>query len=31
MSTLDIVAGTIIIFAIGVGFGYYVAKLVFGV
>ncbi len=31
MDTIDIVGGVIFIFAIGVGLGYYTAKVFFGV
>lgn len=31
MENTDMISGTILIFVIGVGLGYYIAKLVFGV
>jgi hypothetical protein len=31
MDTIDIVGGAIIIFAIGAGLGYYIARIFFGV
>lgn len=30
MDTIDIVGGVILVFAIGAGFGYYIARVFFG-